>query len=42
MLRVEPNFTQKKLLKLPKNLIFVNRVTLGLNIFKIPFSFKES
>lgn len=32
---------QKKLLELPENLIFVNRVTFGLNIPKFPFSFKE-
>lgn len=41
MLKVEPNFTEKKLLKLPKNLIFINGVTYGSNVVKVPFSFKE-
>lgn len=41
MLKVQPNFTPKKLLKLPKNLIFINGVTFVLTISTIPFSFKE-
>lgn len=41
MLKVEPNFIPKKLLKLPKNLFFINGVTFILNISTIPFSFTE-